>query len=198
MAGAGYRVCVCIEMWFFVPRLLELLKFYCAMQCKYSAVKSCWKVMVQLIVEDAVTLSIVLSCVSVDWNVIVKDLLAMLWAIFKRWSCAKTSVLGEPMLQPQGMLLPPSLCTIPPCCTFVAWHDAQLYCVTACWVAVYRHTYAKLWRPFTALSRYQAKASDRLESFLSKIAFESDFQKKTCTCVMKTFAISSFERNFHD
>jgi len=35
----------------------------------------------------------------------------------------------------------------------------------------------------------QCKASDTLESFLSKIVFESDFRKKTCTCVMKTFAI---------
>jgi len=33
------------------------------------------------------------------------------------------------------------------------------------------------------------KASDTLESFLSKVAFESDFRKKTCMCVMKTFAI---------
>jgi len=32
------------------------------------------------------------------------------------------------------------------------------------------------------------KASDTLESFLSKVAFESDSRKKTCTCVMKTFA----------
>ena len=37
--------------------------------------------------------------------------------------------------------------------------------------------------------RYLTKASDTLESFLSKVAFESDFRKKTCTCVMKTFAI---------
>jgi len=35
----------------------------------------------------------------------------------------------------------------------------------------------------------QHVASDTLESFLSKVAFESDFRKKTCTCVMKTFAI---------
>ena len=33
------------------------------------------------------------------------------------------------------------------------------------------------------------KASDTLESFFSKVAFEGDFRKKTCTCVMKTFAI---------
>jgi len=33
------------------------------------------------------------------------------------------------------------------------------------------------------------EASDTLENFLSKVAFESDFRKKTCTCVMKTFAI---------
>jgi len=44
--------------------------------------------------------------------------------------------------------------------------------------------------------RDRPKASDTLESFLSKVAFESDFRafesdfrKKTCTCVMKTFAI---------
>ena len=35
----------------------------------------------------------------------------------------------------------------------------------------------------------QYKASDTLESFLSKVAFERDFRKKTCTCVMKTFAV---------
>ena len=33
------------------------------------------------------------------------------------------------------------------------------------------------------------KGSDTLEIFLSKVAFESDFRKKTCTCVTKTFAI---------
>jgi len=33
------------------------------------------------------------------------------------------------------------------------------------------------------------KGSDTLESFLSKVAFERDFRKKSCTCVMKTFAI---------
>ena len=33
------------------------------------------------------------------------------------------------------------------------------------------------------------KASDTLESFRSKVAFESDFRKKSCPCVMKTFAI---------
>jgi len=36
---------------------------------------------------------------------------------------------------------------------------------------------------------YRLKASDTLDSFLSKVAFESDFRKKTCTCDMKTFAI---------
>jgi len=34
-----------------------------------------------------------------------------------------------------------------------------------------------------------SQASDTLASFLSKVTFESDFRKKTCTCVMKTFAI---------
>ena len=34
-----------------------------------------------------------------------------------------------------------------------------------------------------------AKSSDTLESFLSKVAFESDFRMKSCTYVMKTFAI---------
>ena len=38
-------------------------------------------------------------------------------------------------------------------------------------------------------SQLTIKASDTLESFLSKVAFESDFRKKTCTCVVKTFAI---------
>jgi len=33
------------------------------------------------------------------------------------------------------------------------------------------------------------KGSDTLESFLWKVTFESDFTKKSCTCVMKTFAI---------
>jgi len=37
-----------------------------------------------------------------------------------------------------------------------------------------------------------AKGSDTLESFLSKVAFESDFRMKSCTCVMKTFAIFFF------
>ena len=36
------------------------------------------------------------------------------------------------------------------------------------------------------------KGSDTLESFLSKVAFERDLRKKTCTCVMKTFAIRIF------
>ena len=35
----------------------------------------------------------------------------------------------------------------------------------------------------------KAKGSDTLESFLSKVTFESDFRKKSCTCAMKTFAI---------
>jgi len=35
----------------------------------------------------------------------------------------------------------------------------------------------------------EPKSSDTLESFLSKVTFESDFRKKYCTCVMKTFAI---------
>jgi len=34
-----------------------------------------------------------------------------------------------------------------------------------------------------------AKGSDALESFLSKVAFESDFRNKSCTRVMKTFAL---------
>jgi len=37
--------------------------------------------------------------------------------------------------------------------------------------------------------RFSSKASDTLESLHSKVAFESDFQKKTCTCAMKTFSI---------
>jgi len=49
-------------------------------------------------------------------------------------------------------------------------------------------------RPFVACrpihhADLRPKASDTLESFLSKVAFESDFQKKACTCVMKTFEI---------
>ena len=39
------------------------------------------------------------------------------------------------------------------------------------------------------------KGSDTLDNFLSKVAFESDFRKKACTCVMKTFAIFLFFRN---
>jgi len=35
----------------------------------------------------------------------------------------------------------------------------------------------------------QTYGSDTLESFLSKVTFESDFRKKTCTCVMQSFAI---------
>jgi len=34
----------------------------------------------------------------------------------------------------------------------------------------------------------KSKGSDTLESFLSKVAFQGDFRKKTCTCVIKTFA----------
>jgi len=41
--------------------------------------------------------------------------------------------------------------------------------------------------PFLSYSE-TPKGSDTLESFLSKVAFESDFRKKSCTCVMKTFA----------
>jgi len=37
--------------------------------------------------------------------------------------------------------------------------------------------------------RLFSKGSDTLESFLSRVAFESDFRKKSCTHVMKTFAI---------
>jgi len=32
------------------------------------------------------------------------------------------------------------------------------------------------------------KGSDTLESFLSKLAFENDFRKKSCSCVMNTIA----------
>ena len=39
------------------------------------------------------------------------------------------------------------------------------------------------------IKKTKPKANDTLESFLSKVAFECDFQKKTCTYVMKTFAI---------
>jgi len=43
-----------------------------------------------------------------------------------------------------------------------------------------------------------AKASDTQESFLSKVAFESDFRKKTCTCHENIRNFSSFKRNFHN
>jgi len=36
---------------------------------------------------------------------------------------------------------------------------------------------------------HKFKGSDAPESFLSKVAFESDFWKKYCTCVVKTFSI---------
>ena len=36
---------------------------------------------------------------------------------------------------------------------------------------------------------HEIKGSVTLESFLSKVAFETDFRKKSCRCVMKTFAI---------
>ena len=38
----------------------------------------------------------------------------------------------------------------------------------------------------------EPKGSDTSESFLSKVAFETDFRKKSCTCVTKTFAIFFF------
>ena len=40
-----------------------------------------------------------------------------------------------------------------------------------------------------AINEVTSKGSDTLESFLSKVAFESDFRKKSCTCVTETFAI---------
>jgi len=39
------------------------------------------------------------------------------------------------------------------------------------------------------------KDSDTLESLLSKVLFESDFRNKSCTCVMKTFAIFLLSKN---
>ena len=44
-------------------------------------------------------------------------------------------------------------------------------------------------RPCYAVCNNRPHLCDTLESFLSKVAFERDFRKKTCMCVMKTFAI---------
>jgi len=45
------------------------------------------------------------------------------------------------------------------------------------------------WKHLRHFCLQSTKGGDTLESFLLKVAFESDFRKKSCTCVMKTFAI---------
>ena len=46
---------------------------------------------------------------------------------------------------------------------------------------------------------FLSKGSETLESFLSKVAFESDFRKENLHVCHENFRnFSSFERNFHD
>jgi len=70
--------------------------------------------------------------------------------------------------------------------------NATMHSTIKIWLHTAKHNIlvnAALILSRVGLCTIDCKGSDTLESFLSKVAFESDFRKKSCTCAVKTFAI---------